>query len=190
MHDFNLELQVMQRSNSNIPIKIQYSNFQLNAIVMFYICYSLRDIYSQNMHALELSLYNGPRSNVNIQIKAIRRPPMCYQQQLLFYLSPFARDIHSRHLHDLGLAICMTLVSPFRMNKFKSKYTNRQPVSSFLCVGNVMFALSVTVCEIITFSFSKRSRFASLTMESRAHGLKLQRLRIRRWMAFLQPTRR
>ena len=67
-------------------VKCEYTNRKATGDFLYIgtsnvcsICHSLRDIHDQNLHDLDLDLYNGPRSNVKKQQKARKRLLMCWQ---------------------------------------------------------------------------------------------------------------
>ena len=129
-----------------MPIESQFWN-SLMAIVMFALYHHLRDIFSINMHDLDHELQNSTRSNVNMPIES---------QCRTFYLMAVVMFALVTIYEIFTVEICMTLTLHFRMRQGQMHigYINRKPIFDFLCWQLVIFALSVTVCEIISLLIS------------------------------------
>ena len=66
------------------------------------LCHRLQDIYSQNVHDLDLVLHNVQRSNVNIPIE-MRHATFCVGNSNVCTFCHRLLDILSRNVHDFDL---------------------------------------------------------------------------------------
>ena len=125
------------------------------------ICRYFRDIHSRNVHDLDLDLWNGLPSNLDILMERPRAISQLITIAMIGICHHF-RDIHCRNVDGLDIDLqnwlrsslkMLTLTLKFRERaKVKSKCANRKATCDIPCVCSWL-GLSVTFGEITNVMF-------------------------------------
>ena len=106
-------------------------------------CHHSPEIHNRNVHDLNLDLYIGSMSNINMPMRR-RYATFSFLAVAMFALSVSVCDI-------LTVEKCMTLTLIFRMVQYEMQIFQSKGHMRLSMIAIAMFVLSVSVCEIITF---------------------------------------